>query len=459
MFPILFKLDFATPGMQLLALLVVLLLAAYGVFAGVRGAPNQASAWWRGAMFGSAAALAAIVAACFAFPPMSSGMASAVKGVAGLLSVVLVVSAAVYGRKIADRAAATSSMLGYGVMAAVAAFLAFRFGFKEMGRGLGAPLHTYGFALALGFIVALAIAAREARRAYPEKVMYEGKSIELGVLMRDRVLDLCFYMLVGGVIGSRILFAIVNWKDYWKGDLGAFFGMLFSLTGGLVFYGGFLGAAVVWIWFCKTRKIDFLRVADVVIPSLSLGHAIGRLGCFSAGCCWGGFAKMGSRLAVQFPSADRLPFDGHGTSSLAFADQIHDNRWVDALGHVHANMVDGATQISAFAQANGMTLPVYPVQLMESMGELLLFVGLLTLRRFKRFHGQLFGTWLVGYSILRTTIEFFRGDTARGYVFRYPAVDPVMLSTSQSISLGIFLAGIAIFVIAGRKQTGAIAHA
>ena len=448
MLPILFKLEFNTPAMVAVLIALMVAVTGYLAWSGWRGAANRQEAPWRALAFGIGAALMAILGAAYAAPPFSSELAEATRVAAWVLSGLLVVAAGRYGRAAAPKGDEINTIGTYAAVGAAAAV-----GFVKvalpgvMGRNFGAPLHTYGLMLASAFLIAGWLAGREAQRAFPELMKVDGKMVPAGPIMKDHVVDLTFHILVAALIGSRVLFIITKWDEYKKNPMSAF-----SVEGGLVFYGGFIGAALAGYWYTRRHKIDFLRMADVVMPSVALGHAMGRLGCLSAGCCWGGIAKEGSKLAVRFPAAKNLPFGGFGTDSLAWSDQSRDNRWVDALGHAYDHMVANAQQISQIAKSTGYTLPVYPTQLMESTGELVLFLMLLSMRRFKRFNGQLMATWLMGYAILRTSVEFFRGDTLRGYLFRWPSeVDPIILSTSQTISLGIFAAGVAVWVLYGRK--------
>jgi len=447
MLPILYKWTFETTTAKLMLGLLGVAIVAYGTWAGWRGAEKPEHRLWRALPFGVAAALLGVVGSSWAFPPMSAGLGQGIRIATWILSGVLVVTMALYARRIAPKGD-TNSVITYALMGAAAGAVAIKLGLGDtLGRGHGLPLHSYGLLLLTAFLTGMWLAGKRALAAFPGTMVVNGKRIEAGPYMRDHVLDLSFYLLMGGVVGSRILFVITKWDEY-KHDLL----QAFSPTGGgLVFYGGFIGAIIVAVIYTRMHKLPFLKVADVLIPALALGHAIGRLGCFSAGCCWGGIAKAGSAIAVRFPSAKNLPFGGFGTDSLAFGDQVKDERWVDALGHIHTTAVEGAHQISQVAASTGYTLPVYPTQIMESLGEILLLAGLLVLTRYKRFEGQILATWLMGYAILRTTIEFFRGDELRGYVFRFPEVDPLILSTSQTISLGIFALGVALWVRYGRR--------
>jgi phosphatidylglycerol:prolipoprotein diacylglycerol transferase len=335
------------------------------------------------------------------------------------------------------------------------------------GKGEGIPVHTYGVLLATGFFCAASVAARLAREEWRKLEWVDGKGFvdTEGPRRREQVLDLGFWVLVGGLVGSRVLFIIVNWKDYAK-DLGS----IFSLGGGLVFYGGLIGAAGAAYAFARVNGMDFLRLADLAIPTVSLGQALGRLGCFSAGCCWGGPAGSHAPLAVRFPSAGmardlfgRLT----GTGSTAYSSQATDARYViEATGEVVHQAAPGAVRISEWVTQHGTTLPVHPTQLFESVGQTLLFVGLLYLRRYRRFHGQIFSLWLMAYAVLRSTVELFRGDAERGTLHGLLAGSAPSLaqwvpleawyniSTSQFISLCMFTFGATLMYQRTRRLGG-----
>jgi phosphatidylglycerol:prolipoprotein diacylglycerol transferase len=285
---------------------------------------------------------------------------------------------------------------------------------------------------------------------------------EEGKRKRAQISELAFYALLGGIGGAKLLFLLVNWQET-ASHLGEVFthpsALLASLGGGFVFYGGLLGAMGLCFWFARKNGIDFLRLSDVCIPTVSLGQCFGRLGCFSAGCCWGDVAKSSYSFGVHFPGA-RLAQDLFGrlshTSSLVFQSQASDPRWVIAsTGQVFHHPVAGAVRISDWVLAHGHTLPVHPTQLYESIGQFFMFALLLFLRRYRRFHGQILGYWLMGYAVLRTTVELFRGDLERGTLHGLfeslglrglasglPAEAWYNLSTSQFISICMFAGGL-----------------
>ncbi len=229
------------------------------------------------------------------------------------------------------------------------------------------PIRLYGLMIGLGFILAILLAARQAKK--------EG-------INPDRIMDLGVYLLLSAIVGSRLLFVLTNLRDFAQKPFDAFA----LWKGGLVFYGGLLAAVPIGIWYVKRHRLPVWKSADIMAPSIALGQAFGRLGCFSAGCCYG--APSSGWLSVTF------------SNPLSLAP----------LG-----------------------VPLFPTQLMESAGALMIFGALLLLRRGKRFDGQLFWLYILMYAVLRFIIEFFRGDAVRGLYFGN------VISTSQIIAIGMFL--------------------
>lgn len=322
------------------------------------------------------------------------------------------------------------------------------------GKGEGIPIHTYGVMIATGFISAVTVAAVLAKNEWRG---------EDGERRREQVLDLAFWVLLAGVGGSRILFILVNWQQYAQNP-----GEIFSLGGGLVFYGGLIGAMIASYIYTRINNIDFLRLGDLALPTVSLGQCFGRLGCFSAGCCWGDVAHQGFAFGAHFPGAGlakNLFGQVGNVSSLAAQSQASDSRWVvPATGEIFHTKVDGAVRISQWVAEHGHTLPVHPTQIYESLGQFALFFLLLGMRKYRRFHGQILGMWLMSYAVLRSTVELFRGDVERGTLNgllnslgmatlaeKVPLEAWYNISTSQFISLCMFTLGATILVRKGRQ--------
>jgi phosphatidylglycerol:prolipoprotein diacylglycerol transferase len=271
------------------------------------------------------------------------------------------------------------------------------------------PLHTYGLMIAVGFVTAIALAQREARR--------RGQDAE-------RIGDLAFWIIVAALVGSRLYFIAVNAGDYFGDNAWASLGgvriprVLALWEGGLVFYGGFIGAALTAWWYMRRHRLRFLSYADTLIPSLAVGHFFGRLGCFAAGCCWGSVSHAHVPWLTRFPPG-----------SLAY--------------QAFAQRPNAAELLAADRLT---TLPVHPTQLYESFGELALFLALvLWVRPRKRFDGQVLATWLMAYAVLRTAVELFRGDVERGVV--------AGLGVGQWTSVVIFAAGALTWALARRVAT------
>jgi phosphatidylglycerol:prolipoprotein diacylglycerol transferase len=230
----------------------------------------------------------------------------------------------------------------------------------------GKALHVYGLMIAIGFLAGLGYIKSAARAAK---------------LPEQDVLDLFFCLMVAGIVGSRILYVINSVNDYGSDPF-----MVFRVwEGGLVFQGGVIACVLVAIWFTRRRQLSFWQVADVFVPALALGHAFGRIGCFFAGCCFGRQCDPDFLLAVHFP-----------------------------------HIAGGIAPVG---------VPLYPVQLFEAGGEILIFLTLLVYQKRKRFTGAVFLLYIGLYAVLRSVVELFRGDSIRGFV-----IEPY-LSRGQFVSL------------------------
>jgi len=212
--------------------------------------------------------------------------------------------------------------------------------------------------------------------------------------------DASIWLLVGGIVGARIMHVVTYWEEFQgKGIL-----EIFKIqNGGLVFYGGAIGAALAGCLFVWRKKISFFKYADAMAPSIALGSLFGRIGCLMTGCCFGRVCSL--PWAIHFP--DR---------SLAWEQQLQEH----LIGPLDS------------------TLPVHPTQIYDAVANLLLYVGLAWLYRRKTFNGQVFAIWLIGYSILRSLVELFRGD--------YGEHRLGVLTPAQLVSVAILLAGVGLLI-------------
>lgn len=324
------------------------------------------------------------------------------------------------------------------LQAAVAAGVAFALGkvIPTLSPGFdGIPLHFYGVMMASAFVVGIYVSQKQAdhERLPPVTMRDAGGRVVRGkdgkpivISSRELVGDLAFYLLLSGLAGSRILYIITRWGDEYSRNPAKIFKIW---EGGLVWYGGLIGATLVAVWFVRKHKISFLPYGDIFVPGVALGHGIGRLGCFAAGCCFGNPATEGSFLGVQFPAG-----------SQAF----------------QAHVGEGLISSSALASA-----PVYPTQIMEAGAEGLIFFALLWIRSRKRFHGQVLISYFGLYAVWRFVNEMFRGDDIRSFWFKWPADahTPMLMSTSQGIAILMAIAALVLLVVLLKKRGGVGAEA
>ncbi len=267
--------------------------------------------------------------------------------------------------------------------------------FELLGRSFGPfTLHTYGFLLAIAFLLGLWVASRQARRA--AAVLYA--TDDERARYASRVTDMAVWVLIAGLVGAKLLLVLVDWRYFTShpGQLASIF------QSGGVFYGGLIGGMLVAWWYVSRFKLPGWLTADVLAPGVVLGQAIGRLGCFSAGCCWG--------------KACTLP-------------------WAVTFTDIYASRAVGTP----------MDTPLHPVQLYESLAAFLIFAFLLWLAPRKSFHGQVALSYVALYSAARFALEFWRGDPDRGSWLGG------VVSTSQIIAV-VLLLGTALLVPRVRRS-------
>jgi len=233
-------------------------------------------------------------------------------------------------------------------------------------------LHTYGVFVAMAFLSAIALALREARRS--------GEDVK-------HIADLCLYILIAAIVGSRIMYVVIDWPTFKQDPIE----IVRIWHGGLVFYGGFIGALLTGLWHIRRKGLPLWKTTDIMAPALAFGQFVGRIGCFFAGCCYGRPCDL--PWAVTFTHPESLAPIG---------------------------------------------IPLHPTQLYSSLNGLLIFVVLVALRRIKVFEGQLFWTYVLLYSVTRFMIESFRGDPGGMFLGG-------MISASRLI--GVIMAVIAIAML------------
>jgi phosphatidylglycerol---prolipoprotein diacylglyceryl transferase len=239
---------------------------------------------------------------------------------------------------------------------------------------------TYGVLVALAFVVALAMIGRLARRAG---------------LNYDAVLNLGIYCAIAAMAGAKILLILVD-LPYYLSNPGEIFSLA-SLQAGGVFYGGLIAAVITAIVYIRRKHLPPLPTADVFAPGIALGHGIGRLGCFAAGCCWG--------LPTHLP-------------------------WGVTFTNPVAHQLVGVP----------LDIALQPTQLYESAAEFMIF-GILWWRiRKPHAAGAIISLYLVLYSSVRFLVEFVRDHPGEPNPFGGP------LNTEQWISLALLALGAGYFV-------------
>ena len=208
----------------------------------------------------------------------------------------------------------------------------------------------------------------------------------------EHVLDMVIILVLTGLLGARLAYIVMfEWQDF-IANPAIIFGLTNGGFSGLVWYGGFTASVIAFIIYIRIRGYSFWKMADIFAPYLALSYAIVRIGCFLNGCCYG--KETDSACSVVFP-------------------------YVDSLSR-------------------------YPTQLYSSALNLMLFAFLLWYYPRRKFSGQVFILYLIGYSLYRFIIEFFRENWV--FVGNF--------SVSQVYSLVLLAAGIGLYL--WRRSSGEV---
>ena len=255
----------------------------------------------------------------------------------------------------------------------------------------GLEIRSFGLMAATGLLLAFWLMRKRAIKA--------GENPET-------LSDVLFFSMIGALIGARLLYVIRNYNaefahDFWK---------IFRINeGGIVFQGGFIGGLLIAWYFCKKKNFDFIKGLDIIAPCLAMGHAMGRIGCFLNGCCYGGICD--ANLGVQFPK-----------SSLPFMDQMSSGKLLPTAQY---------------------SLPVHPTQLYSFAANMAICLILVLVTVKIKIKGQLFSLYLMIYGVWRLSIEFLRDDQDRH----------LGLSVAQYIAIGQFAVGLGLWIYFARKNS------
>ncbi|MGA7226547.1 MAG: prolipoprotein diacylglyceryl transferase [Candidatus Acidiferrales bacterium] len=239
----------------------------------------------------------------------------------------------------------------------------------------GIPIYTYGVLVACGVLLSLWYGRRQAPRAGVDP---------------DKLWNMGIYFVLVALIVAKIWLVFSAW-DYYMANPREIFSIATFQSGG-TFYGGVVGGVLTILLYTHFQKMPLLPTLDTCAAALPIGHAIGRVGCFFAGCCYGKPTTEPWGVAFTNPTAAELAGTPLGV-------------------HLH------------------------PTQLYEASLEFLNFLFLMWLGKRQRFVGQIFGGYLMLYGTERGIIEFFRGDPGRSMMFHES------VSLMQLVSVGLIITG------------------
>ncbi|MFA5005219.1 MAG: prolipoprotein diacylglyceryl transferase [Candidatus Omnitrophota bacterium] len=227
-------------------------------------------------------------------------------------------------------------------------------------------IYSYGLLLVAAFVVAAFLAARRGRKDGFEP---------------DEIFNFLFFVFIAGIIGCRILYVLDHWQFYLQNPL-----EIFMLQhGGMAWFGGLILGSAAGLFYLKRKGLPVLKFLDLIIPFVALGQAIGRIGCFLNGCCYGKVSEFG----VYFPSLDEVRL---------------------------------------------------PTQIYSSLLLLAIFIILRIFQDKPHKPGMVLAGYFLLYSLKRFVIEFFRGDSPHILL---------NLTLFQLLSIGLFLFSICMFIVLG----------
>ncbi|MGH9413449.1 MAG: prolipoprotein diacylglyceryl transferase [Terriglobales bacterium] len=246
-------------------------------------------------------------------------------------------------------------------------------------------LHTYGLLVAIGYLSGIYVARHYARR--------------FG-LDPDKIFNLAVYLALAAIVGAK-LFLVIQGFHFYVREPAALFSVGFLESAG-IFYGGLLGALLVLTLYVHRQKLRWLAVGDAIVPGVAVGQSIGRLGCFSAGCCWG-------KATTGF-----------------FGYTFHN-------AYAHATV--------------GVPLGVrlYPTQLLMSAGEFVIFLVLWRVAKRRAFEGQIMALYLLCYGVFRFLIDFLRYYEPSAMLFGG------LMTDAQFTSLCLIALAVIIWAVRGRR--------
>lgn len=264
--------------------------------------------------------------------------------------------------------------------------------FPEIVRFGPIAVYSYGFMMMLAFFLGILLAIRRARKV----------GLQPGVIW-----DLSIWILVSSLVGARTLYVLTHvgeFSGHWLDTINPIQAGGRVGIAGMVLLGGVVLAIIASIVFINRRKLVLWQMADIIAPSLALGIALGRIGCFANGCCYGHPTK--SWLGLVFPPGSPAGYEFPST-------------------------------------------PVLPTQLFESGWGFLLCAFLLISERWKKFDGFTFSLFLIGYAIFRIWVDTLRVYDPGEILFH---IGSGRVTVSQGIAAILLAFGVALFIHQRRKK-------
>ena len=273
------------------------------------------------------------------------------------------------------------------------------------------PIRWYGVMMALAFLAGLWTATRRAR---------------LANISGDIIADVTLWLMAGSIVGARFVYVTTYWKQEFADQP---FSEVFMIQhGGLVYYGGLIGATVTGIGYLAWKKLPVWKIADILAPSIALGSVFGRIGCLLNGCCYGRACNL--PWAIRFPTDNALNLPTYPVHPTEIYDALLNLILYLALAWLFRRswkkrMADGGLKIENGGRGNPSSILHPPSS------------------RFA--DGQIFALYLIGYAVCRAIVEMFRGD--------YPAdhIHAGLFTSAQLLSAPILIAGIALWFWFSRR--------
>lgn len=256
------------------------------------------------------------------------------------------------------------------------------------------PIYSYGFMIMLAFIAGITLAVRRAKARG---------------ISPDVILDIGLYSIICGIIGARLAFVLTD-PDFSPDPTVSqpILEYIAIWKGGLTFQGGLFLALAVCIWYLRSNNLPAATIADIFAPGVAIGIAIGRVGCFLNGCCWGRICEIGYPLGVSFP-------EGSGAHSHLFG-MLQQGDLLPRLSQLgHESIIQSIPPNGPYVvpPAALTQIPVHPTQLYTTVAMIGVFLFVLWVeKKPRRFEGMVMLAFLMAYSVVRFAIEFLRTDTA-----------------------------------------------